>query len=69
MVSIEGQIFPLQDNLLKVGNDALKLNVPPEIMREAILRTGCENVQKLADTYDRMYGKFEKQEREMNLPE
>lgn len=26
-------------------------------------------VQQMKDTYDRMYGKFEKQERKMNLPE
>lgn len=30
----EGKVSPLQDNLLKVGNDALKLNVPPYIMRK-----------------------------------
>lgn len=50
----EGKVSPLQDNLLKVGNDALKLNVPPYIMREAAFRSGDERVQKLADTYEKM---------------
>lgn len=50
----EGKVSPLQDNLLKVGNDALRLNVPPYIMREAAFRSGDERVQKLADTYEKM---------------
>lgn len=50
----EGRVSPLQDNLLKVGNDALKLKVPPYIMREAAFRSGDERVQKLADTYEKM---------------
>ncbi len=50
----EGKVSPLQDNLLKVGNDALKLNVPPYVMREAAFRSGDERVQKLADTYEKM---------------
>lgn len=50
----EGKISPLQDNLLKVGNDALRLNVPPYIMREAVFRSDDERVQKLADTYEKM---------------
>lgn len=50
----EGKVSPLQDNLLKVGNDALRLNVPPYIMREAVFRSDDERVQKLADTYEKM---------------
>lgn len=50
----EGRVSPLQDNLLKVGNDALRLNVPPYIMREAAFRSNDERVQKLADTYEKM---------------
>lgn len=50
----EGRVSPLQDNLLKVGNDALRLNVPPYIMREAVFRSDDERVQKLADTYEKM---------------
>lgn len=50
----EGKVSPLQDNLLKVGNDALNLNVPPYVMREAAFRSNDERVQKLADTYEKM---------------
>lgn len=50
----EGRVSPLQDNLLKVGNDALRLNVPPYVMREAAFRSNDERVQKLADTYEKM---------------
>lgn len=50
----EGKVPPLQDNLLKVGNDALKLNVPTYIIREAAFRSDDERVQKLADTYEKM---------------
>ncbi len=50
----EGKVSPLQDNLLKVGNDALRLKVPPYVMREAAFRSGDERVQKLADTYEKM---------------
>lgn len=53
----EGKVSPLQDNLLKVGNDALKLNVPPAIICEAAFRTDDDRVQKLADTYEEMCGK------------
>ena len=51
----EGKIHPLQDNLLKVGNDALKLNVPPAIMREAVYRINNEKTDKLAEAYEKMY--------------
>lgn len=51
----EGKIHPLQDNLLKVGNDALKLNVPPAIMREAVYRLNNEKTDKLAESYEKMY--------------
>ena len=50
----DGKVPPLQDNLLKVGNDALKLNVPTYIMREAAFRSDDERIQKLAETYDKM---------------
>lgn len=43
-----GRVSPLQDN------DALKLNVPPYVMREAVFRSGDERVQKLADTYEKI---------------
>lgn len=66
----EGKVSPLQDNLLKVGNDALKLNVPPYIMREAAFRSGDERVQKLADTYEKMYErKHSVPDHEKNQPE
>lgn len=51
----EGKIHPLQDNLLKVGNDALKLNVPPAVMREAVYRINNEKTDKLAESYEKMY--------------
>ncbi len=51
----EGRVSPLQDNLLKVGNDALRLNVTPYIMREAAFRSGDERVDKLAETYEKMF--------------
>ena len=51
----EGKIHPLQDNLLKVGNDALKLNVPPAVMREAVYRLNNEKTDKLAESYEKMY--------------
>lgn len=51
----EGRISPLQDNLLKVANDALKLNVPPEIMREAAYRQNDERTDKLAESYEKLY--------------
>ncbi|MCM1167279.1 MAG: YodL domain-containing protein, partial [Lachnospiraceae bacterium] len=51
----EGKISPLQDNLLKVANDALKLNVPPEIMREAAYRQNDERTDKLAESYEKMF--------------
>lgn len=50
----DGKVPPLQDNLLKVSNDALKLNVPTYIMREAAFRSDDERVQKLAETYENM---------------
>ena len=50
----EGRVLPLQDNLLKVGNDALKLNVPPAVMREAAFMVDDDRVQELADTYEKM---------------
>lgn len=60
----EGRVSPLQDNLLKVGNDALKLKVPPYIMREAAFRSGDERVQKLADTYEKMCERNSSRDRE-----
>ncbi len=51
----EGKISPLQDNLLKVGNDALKLNIPPATMRAAADMLNDERVDKLAETYEKMY--------------
>ncbi len=51
----EGKVSPLQDNLLKIGNDALKLNVPPAVMREAVYRVNNEKTDKLAESYEKMY--------------
>ena len=51
----EGKIHPLQDNLLKIGNDALKLNVPPAVMREAVYRINNEKTDKLAEAYEKLY--------------
>ncbi len=53
----EGKVSPLQDNLLKIGNDALKLNVPLAFMREAVFRVDDDRVQNLADSYEKMYGR------------
>ncbi len=51
----EGKVPPLQDNLLKVGNDALKLNIPPATMRAAADMMNDERVDKMAETYEKMY--------------
>ena len=42
----EGKVSPLQDNLLKVGNDALKLNMLPYVMREAAFRSWLIHTRK-----------------------
>ena len=65
----EGKIHPLQDNLLKVGNDALKLNVPPAVMREAVYRINNEKTDKLAEAYEKLYErKNSPSEREISEP-
>ena len=53
----EGNISPMQDNLIKVGNDALKLNISPAIIREAAYMSNDDRVQSLADTYEKMYNR------------
>ena len=53
----EGNISPIQDNLIKVGNDALKLNISPAIIREAAYMSDDDRVQSLADTYEKMYNR------------
>lgn len=45
-------LSPLQDNLLNV---ALKLNVPPVVMREAVFRVDDDRVQNLADSYEKLF--------------
>ncbi len=49
-----GKVSPLQDNLLKIGNDALKLNVPPATMRQAADMLNDERIDKMAETYEKM---------------
>lgn len=55
----EGNVSPMQDNLLKVGNDTLKLNIPPEVIREAAFMINDDRVQSLSDTYEKMYDRRE----------
>ena len=63
-------MLPLQDNLLKVGNDALKLNVLPAVMREAVYRLNNEKTDKLAESYEKMYErKHSAPDREKSKPD
>lgn len=61
---VDCKISPLQDNLLKVGNDALKLNVPPAVMREAVYRLNNEKTDKLAESYEKLYERKNSPDRE-----
>lgn len=65
----DGRVPPLQDNLLKVGNDALKLNVPPATMRAAADMLNDERVDKLAETYDEMFQRKNTPDREQTEQE
>lgn len=62
----EGRVSPLQDNLLKVGNDALKLNVPPATMRQAADMLNDECVDKMAETYEKMFAGNQSPDREQS---
>lgn len=52
---INGEIYLLQDNRLKGGNDALKLNVPSAVMRKTVYRLNNEKTNKLAEAYEKLY--------------
>ena len=62
---VEGKVSPLQDNLLKVGNDALALNIPPSTMREAADMLNDERVDKITETYEGMFQRRNAPNREL----
>lgn len=61
-----GKVSPLQDNLLKIGNDALKLNVPPATMRQAVDMLNDERIDKMAETYEKMFAGNQSPDREQS---
>ena len=44
-------------DMQSISNEALELNIAPEIMREACYMSDNENAEKLADSYDEAFEK------------
>jgi hypothetical protein len=66
---VDRLVSPENDNLLAISDEALKLNVNPEIIHEASNLVNDERFDKLADTYEEMYQKKFTQAEEPTEPE